>query len=109
MYKLVKLRCDCMDEFTVEGFWIGKTEEYEEWIQELKRLDDYFLDTEMYVGTNEYCLFDNFDDYFRNLQVINLSEEQAKIIISKFGIYYGMFIDPLDFIESKIDFENDNE
>ena len=78
-YYLVKFIADYVDEFNVYGFRVFTIEEYEEWAN---AIPDSF---EFGFGTNEQIDFESKEDFLKNIEVKEISNEAAKVLFDSFG------------------------
>lgn len=109
MYKLVKYEDNYADEFDIVGFKIMTEQEYFEWRDMVEKSflfdeDNQVRDTtdrEFYFGTNEFVTYQNANQYFDQLEVIDLANHEAAALLSMFAkeiqYGYGTFIDPADY------------
>jgi len=46
---------------------------------------------EVYFGTNDFEVYEDYEVFLRNFKVIEISDSSAEIINRLFGSYYGRF------------------
>ena len=82
---LIKYNACWADEFDCEGFAV----EYKKvWEDRCKKIEEKFQnngEVEVYFGTNESFIFDSYNDWIRNFNVEDISEEKANILSDIFG------------------------
>jgi hypothetical protein len=110
---LVKFKKCCADEFDVNGFTFVKDEEELElllvqtwlrdswtddfsklWNASLEDLQDALkenadCETECYFGTNQYVVFENFQDYRSSFTTKEVTSEEYNSLVKLFGNKYG--------------------
>jgi len=87
-FKLVKFQADYADEFDVYGMRLMTSKEYAEFLDEAKK-DTY--PKELYFGTNEQIVFNDFGDVERSLTVEDLSPTGEQVIRAAIGDEFGWF------------------
>lgn len=76
-YVLVKYHADYADEFDVYGFRVLTRSKWAEIVEDVRNTWDG--PTETYFGTNEFVEYEDFDDWFRDFKVTEISEEEFKV------------------------------
>lgn len=87
----VRFSDDYADEFDAEGFTIFDT--IEEWNKIVEGMPEECIEASF--GTNEYVSYDSKEDYLSAFVVKEITDDEAKFIISLFGNdNFGQF--PID-------------
>jgi hypothetical protein len=85
---LVKFKGDYGDEFDCQEFAVFDSQEnYDRWINGYTK---YFSENngstaEVYFGTNEYLEFNSLDDLMSQLEIHEITDEEADIFTKYFG------------------------
>jgi hypothetical protein len=81
---LVNLDYCYADEFNVNGLWVTTLEAYENFLDELEdcEIND---DTEIYFGTNEFIIFESYEDITDSLVAKLVSDEFYNDFIKYIG------------------------
>jgi len=82
---------DWADEFDVDGFMVMSKGEYS--ANYLAPIAEHFKDYgswEYGFGTNEVLEYENFDEFMKRLDIIEISEKHAEIINLYFGGKFGI-------------------
>lgn len=83
--KLLIFKCDYSDEFDVYGFEVVTDETWEKYKETIQNMK---YPHEVYFGTNEELIFEDVNDYMRNIKVKDISEAEAEVF-GKFFRNYG--------------------
>lgn len=95
-YVLVKHQDDYADEFDVDTVFVFK---YDEFNEHLKRIEESFKEVsykEIYFGTNECLLYEDFEDFMDTLNIKYISDKEyhefkALMNCSAFGSITNLF------------------
>lgn len=87
MKQLVKFSKEWADEFTLEAFTVDDHQEVEKLFAIAEIYFEVFGELELGFGTNEYIIFDDYKDYRNSFQVINITDDEAKVF-QKYFYYY---------------------
>lgn len=77
---LVKYSFDYADEFSVSGFGVYTIEEWSVIKSSIKNSIEINPDKEYYFGTNEYLTFSDYESWESGLDVIYISQSEAKVL-----------------------------
>lgn len=91
-YFLIEQSCNWADEFDMNGFWLGESEDEEELIKSI--LKDFLEEhgdfpVETYFGTNEAMEFENENDYLATLSIREITKNEFNVINNVLGGSYG--------------------
>ena len=108
-YILVKLDCDCADEFNINSFWVTTVEEYNRFLKAAAEHD--FAGEEFYFGTNECMVFHSTDHFLSSISSERISEEYYNALLDSFGDDYGILSIPgiWESIDPEFNPEDDDE
>jgi hypothetical protein len=90
---LIKFSGDYADEFDVQGFRVLREDQYAEFVERVKNAQ---YPQEVYFGTNEYIEFYSASSYLSGLEVEEISDNEAEVLLGLFGDEYGTFLEPED-------------
>ena len=83
---LVKWSDNWADEMDIEGFIIDDKEKVEEWLNNMKSITRHF---DICIGTNEDVDYDNGEQFAETISVIDITEEDEKLLKRLFNIHNG--------------------
>lgn len=90
---LVKFDDNWADEMDVSGFKLY--DNIDAWKKRVDECDEEGYYTEVYFGTNEYNEYDSMDEFLRNFEVLEITDEYAAVIETLFPeaatCGYGLF------------------
>ena len=94
-YYLLKYDDNYADEFDISGFRVYDEPGYDSFKERVKSAK---YPQERYFGTNEFVEFDSAKDYLKRIDISEISEIEAKVLMKLFsyGDYaqYGEFLEP---------------
>lgn len=93
---LVKFQCDYADEFDVYGIRLFSRESWDNCVEEVRKsFEDEPGEKEVYFGTNEACTFSNFDEWFRAIEILELTDDETAMFKRLFPLgSFGNFLIP---------------
>lgn len=96
---LIKHENNWSDEMDIYGFVVWPEEDWQGFLEDYQKVFAKCVPLEWYVGTNEYIIFEDYDQFLNSFEVVALSDDEAKVITTLFGHFYGFFPpeDPLDY------------
>lgn len=111
---LIKTSFDYADEFNVVGYDIITEKQFEEDKELVHEVLSRRGEVECYFGTNEYIPITSPEDFYSQLNVKTISEEDAEVIKQHLGTSYGTFsyndvIDRIRDHENYYDDEDEDE
>lgn len=71
---LVKVRADYADEFYCKFFKVFTAHAWEEWKKDAAK--NFQPNAEHYFGTNEFLSWSSFEEFMRNVTVIEISQDE---------------------------------
>jgi hypothetical protein len=87
MKQLVKFSKEWADEFTLEAFTVDDHQEVEKLFAIAEIYFELFGELKLYFGTNMYIIFEDYHDYHNSFEVINITDDEAKVF-QKYFYYY---------------------
>lgn len=88
-YVLLKLSPNYADEFDVYGFDVMLKSEFDEMCADMKAAFELTEEEiEIYFGTNEMVYFSDLDDVLRDVDVVDITQEEAKVFDKLFNSDY---------------------
>lgn len=82
---LIKYSACWADEFDCEGFAVLEKQVWSDNCEKVKKIFSKRGDVEVYFGTNEAFIFDSYEDWVRNFEVEDISDDDALILSKLFG------------------------
>lgn len=86
---LVVSKKDYADEFDCEFFGIFKFEDWNRLCKKTEKAWGNILDFEVYFGTNECMIYDNYQDWLDSFKIREITAEEAKFLRQCFGSRFG--------------------
>lgn len=87
---LIKASVDYADEFNCQFFFVTTVSE---WNVKCRKIEELFEkvggELEIYFGTNECLIVEDYMDWVRNLRVVEITDEQADFLKKTFGKSWG--------------------
>lgn len=88
---LVKYKDNWADEIDVEGCQVMTENEFHNYFNAAKKAFNECNCINFYIGSNESIEYENYEDFIKSIQIINISKD-AYEVLQKFNLYdYGIF------------------
>jgi hypothetical protein len=89
-YLLIKYKKDYADEFDVKGFMVSNEDDWNKHLSDVKRYFDLNPHTvERYFGSNEFVVYNDFEEYKRSFEIVNITSEEAETLNKLFNGTFG--------------------